>query len=133
MRAPLKTGRVERHAVGDVVRPDHLDHERLPRRHVDRVDQAEQEGQHEDVPYHDDVEVDQPAEDQGQEAGGRLSSDDRPPLRPDVRDDPSEQSQNEDRHELHGAEEARGRRSLLSADQRDQKPPLSDRLASTSR
>ena len=41
---------VEADRVGQVVAADHLDHERLPGRGVERRTDAEHEGQHEHVP-----------------------------------------------------------------------------------
>ena len=46
---------VQRDRVDDVVAVDHLDEERLPRRDVERVGDAEQRRQHEDVPDLNDV------------------------------------------------------------------------------
>ncbi len=97
---------VERNGVGDVLAADHLDDERLAGGHVDRVDEAEQECQHEYMPDLDDLEGDQCGENQGQQPGRGLGPDDRLPLGPYVGDDPAEEAQDQDGHELNGSEEA---------------------------
>ena len=69
------------------------------------------------MPDRDQVEVDEPAQDEREQACRGLGSDQRHPLGPDVGDDPAEQAQHQDRQELHRAEQAEVHDGLVRPNQ----------------
>jgi hypothetical protein len=122
---PVEDSAVERDRIGHVLPADHLDHERLAHRHLDRAGHAQQRGHEPHVPDGDlAAEHEQPEDDcQHQRAG--LRGDERAPLGQHVGDDAAEQPEGEDRQELGGGSHAKRERIVR---QLEHQPPLRDLL-----
>ena len=71
IRAVLKSAEFSPTALADVVPPDHLDRERLARRHVDRVREAEDHRDDQDVPDLDQAGHAQPEQDEARGSSRR--------------------------------------------------------------
>ena len=80
------------------------------------------------MPDQHDVEEDEPAQGQGQQAGRRLRCDDGHSLGPHVGDDPAEEAQHQDGHELHRAQQADVDDRLVPPNQRSQEPAQGEGL-----
>ena len=101
---------VERNGISDVVTTDHLDHERLAKRHVEGVHDAEQEGQHEHLPDLHGVRQHEQPEHQGEHGCAYLRPDQRGSLVDRVCEHAGEQAQHEHRRELGRRDNAQGQR-----------------------
>ena len=111
----VELGRVEPDGVRHVLAADHLDGEGLAGRHVDRVVDAEENRQDQDVPDLDDAGHGQPEEDEREDHRHGLCREERLAFRQLVGDDATEQAENDDRPELgdrHQAEPQRIVRQL---------------------
>ena len=121
----VEDGAVEGDGVADVRAANHLDHERLPDRHVERVDDAQAECEHEHVPDLDLAADDEDSQDQRKETGGYLGVDESLSLRNGVGQDAAEESEEEHRRELGGGNEAQCDRIV---GQLEYQPRLADLL-----
>jgi hypothetical protein len=101
----VERGGVERDRVRQVLLPHHLDQERLARGQVERVDRAEQEGEHQHHPRRHDPGADDRRERGGLEQHERLGGQDQPALVDAVHDHARREREERDRHELAEAEQ----------------------------
>lgn len=106
-RRPHDSGRVHHHAVeadgiGQVGRPDHLQHEGLASRRVDHPHTAHEPSQQVDQPQFDVPEGGEQTQGQGQHAGARLGPEQQPTLVDAVGHHPTPGPGHQHGHELHG-------------------------------
>ena len=116
---------VEADRVDDPVGADHLDHEALPGRVVDRVDRAHREDREVDHPGRDDAGAGDREEADRGERHQRLGHHQQPPLREAVGEQPAPGAEEEHRQEL----QRRGQADRdAAAGQAEDQPERGDRL-----
>ena len=117
--------RVERDRVVEVLAAHHLDDERLASGHVERLDAAQQEREHEDLPDLDQSGRDERRERECQDHQDGLGGHERPALRQMIGDEPAEQAEDQHRRELRRGDEAEVERIVR---QLEDEPVLGDGL-----
>jgi hypothetical protein len=103
---------VERDRVHEVALADHLDEERLARRHVDRVGDAIDKGQDRHVPVLDVAELHEGGEAERLYEQHGLAGDDEPALRQAVGEGAGDERQQQHRRELQRADETETERRV---------------------